>query len=70
MQAGLPAPQNQREQDLASGGCGAQRARNAREYGGNAGGDPWHDRASGNGYETGHQGVLDQVLAAIIRPDL
>jgi len=39
------------------------------EYFADATGNIWHNRSGGNGYETGHQGVLDQVLGVIVLPN-
>jgi hypothetical protein len=55
---------------LATGvSSGAHHRRDLREDRADAGRDTRHDGAGGNGHETSHQGVLDEVLTARVLPD-
>ena len=40
------------------------------EYLAEASGNPWHNRASSHCYKACHQGVLNEVLASLIFPNL
>ena len=54
---------------LAGVGCGKNR-RNFRKDLADAGRNARHDSAGRNGHETRHQRVFDEVLAALILPNL
>ena len=49
---------------------GGHNRRDLREDRADAGGDARHNRAGGNGHETRHQSVLDEVLTARILQNL
>jgi len=51
------------------GGRGHHR-RNLRENRADAAGNARHDSAGGNGHETRHQSIFDEVLTALIFPNL
>src|SRR5258708_1308801 len=48
---------------------GCQHAADLAEDGADAGGDTRHDSAGGDGHETCHQSVFDEVLTACILPN-
>jgi hypothetical protein len=64
------APPPPQVKGLATGvSGGTHHRRDLREDRADAGRDTRHDGAGGNGHETRHQGILDEVLTFCVLPD-